>query len=96
MLDKRWIILLIISYMVTDEAFADGISTRICSGKVCISEEYSKTFHTELPPVIEVGKSILIQLKRDNKFYLTIHLMDMKGIKSSFYVWPSMGKSYSH
>jgi len=60
MLDKRWIILLIISYLVTDEASADGISTRICSGKVCISEEYSKIFHTELPPVIEVGKSILI------------------------------------
>jgi len=60
MLDKRWIILLVISYLVTDEASADGISTRICSGKVCISGEYSKIFHTELPPVIEVGKSILI------------------------------------
>ena len=56
MLDKKWILLLIISYIVTDEASADRILTRICSGKVCISEEYSKTFHTELPPVIEVGK----------------------------------------
>ena len=60
MLVKRWIILLIISYIVTDKASADGISTRKCSGKVCISGEYSKTFHTELPPVIEVGKSMLI------------------------------------